>query len=117
MTEREVIESTYFDTFSSFRRVNVKDILTGQTKQQEQQIMNAVPCSLSKNNLKGVTFGSLSGEINSEYTLFHAPELDLKAGDKIIVSTPQGQIFTCYAGKSFCYSSHAETKCSENELT
>lgn len=117
MTERQAIESTYFDTFSSFRRVNVKDTASGQTKQEEQQIVTDVPCAISKNNLNGVKFGNSNGETNAEYTLFHAPELDVKAGDKIIVSTPQGQKFTCYAGKPFCYASHAETKCSENEPT
>lgn len=115
MTEREAIESTYYDKVSSYRRINVKDDVTKQTRQEEQQIISAAPCALSRNSLKPLAFGENHGEINAEYTLFHAPELDIKAGDKLVVNTSQGQTFECYAGKPFAYSSHAETKCSERE--
>ena len=117
MTEREAIESTYFDTFSSFRRKNGKDEATKQTKQTEVPILIDKPCAISKNNPSNISFGSNNGEINGKYTLFHAPELDVKAGDKIVVKTPQGQEFICYAGKPFAYSSHAETNCAEDERT
>lgn len=117
MTEREAIESTYFDKFSSFRRRNVKDEVTKQTKQEFTPVLENQLCALSQDKQSATSFGNHTGETENEYTLFHAPELDVKAGDKLVVTTGVGQIITCYPGDPFCYPSHAETMCSKKEKT
>jgi hypothetical protein len=101
MTEREAIESTYFDTLSSFRRKNIKDEVTKQTKQIDVVVLSDIPCALSKNNTNsaGISFGSRNGEASTKYTLFHAPDFDIKAGDRLIIKNAQGQEFTCHTGK------------------
>lgn len=116
MKEREAIENTYYDVMDSFRRENVIDEISKQTKQTERQILSAVPCALSKNNMKNkIEIGSNYADTEGQYTLFCFPDTDIISGDKIIIRTPQKQEFLCYAGKPFKYLSHAEIPCSEQE--
>lgn len=115
MTEREAIESTYFDHCSTYRRVPVKDPATKQTKQTEAAVLRDIPCALSQDKAGELSLSGDSGKAAGNYTLFHAPELDIKKGDKVTVTTAAGQSFTLWAGKPFLYLSHAETPLSEEE--
>lgn len=118
MTERQAIESTYEDTLSSFRRKNIRDEVTKQTRQEWIPILEDKPCALSHKDSKAVvSFGNHMGETDNEYVLFHAPELDVLEGDKLVITRLHGPVITCYPGKPFCYSSHAETWCSSKEKT
>lgn len=115
MTEREAIESTYFDRCSTTRRVAGKDPATKQTKQTEVAVLRDIPCALSQDKAGELSLSGDSGKAAGNYTLFHAPECDIQKGDKITVTTAVGQSFTLWAGKPFLYISHAETPLSEEE--
>lgn len=115
MTAREAIESTYYDSFSSFRKVNRKN--GAITVQSEEKILENKPCALSHGSGKALVMPNGLGQTEEIYTLFHAPDLDVKPGDKITVTNPGGQTFNCVAGKPFAYASHAETPCKEEART
>lgn len=115
MTEREAIESTYFDHCSTFRRSDVKDPETKQTKQIETAILQNIPCALSQNKGGELSLSGDHGTATGSYTLFCAPDADIAKGDKVAVTTAAGQTFMLWAGKGFSYAgSHSETPLSED---
>jgi hypothetical protein len=115
MTEREAIESTYFDHCSAFRRSDVKDPETKQTKQVETAVLQNIPCALSQNKGGELSLSGNHGEASGSYTLFCAPDTDIRKGDKVSVITASGQNFTLWAGKGFSYAgSHSEIPLSED---
>lgn len=115
MTEREAIESTYFDRCSTYRRIDTKDPETKQTKQVETAVLKNIPCALSQDKGGELSLSGNHGEAAGSYTLFCAPDADIKKGDKIAVTTAAGQSFTLWAGKGFSYAdSHSEIPLSED---
>lgn len=107
MTERQTLESTYWDTYVIWRRKNEKDPITKQTRQTEELIADNIPCALSANS--GRTFVQQQiGDSRGSYTLFCAPETEIRLGDKIVVITKVGQTFTLRAGKPMRYASSAQ---------
>lgn len=118
MNERQAIESTYFDKLTIYRMdSSYKDPKTKQTKQVESIIAEDVSCALSQSKGRETKFTSTHGEVYGSYTLFCAPEVDIIAGDKIVVTNQLGQVFNLWAGKPFKYISHAEIPLSEEERT
>nr|WP_319487245.1 hypothetical protein [uncultured Caproiciproducens sp.] len=116
MTEREAIESTYFDHCSTYRRIDTKDPETKQTKQTETAVLQNIPCALSQNKGRELSLNGDYGKASGSYTLFCAPDTDMVKGDKAVVTTGAGQIFTLWAGKPFSYAgSHCEVPLSEDD--
>lgn len=108
MTERQAIESTYDDTCAIYRRVNTVNPDTKITSQTEQLIVSEVRCALSKKT--NTLNNEKTSSIRNVMTLFTAPEVDIKAGDKIVVTCLSGQIKTCIAADPFIYQSHMEVE-------
>ena len=94
MTERQAIESTYFDKLCSYRRVNIFNEATKLSNQEEQLVLENIPCAISKSKNSLNQTNVLN--IENSYVLFASPDLDLKAGDKVVVTCQSGQIKTCY---------------------
>lgn len=114
MTEREAIESTYFDRCDVYRRSDVKDPDTKQTGQTESAVLQNLPCALSQNRRGEFSLGGNRGEAAGGYTLFCSPNADIRKGDKIRVTTAAGRIYALWAGKGFSYAeSHSEIPLSE----
>jgi hypothetical protein len=114
MTEREAIESTYFDRCDAFRRCDAKNPDTKQTEQTEIAVLQNFPCALSQNRRGELSLSGDHGEAAGGYTLFCSPNADIRKGDKVKVTTKAGQTFTLWAGKGFSYAdSHSEIPLSE----
>lgn len=110
MTEREILALTYKDCCCIYRRVNSKS--GSITTQSEQLIADNVPCALSqsKNSASPGQYTS----VNNTYLLFAAPDLDIRAGDKVIVTCQSGRIKNCLTAEPFIYSnSHLEAVLTE----
>lgn len=115
MTEQEAIESTYFDLCETYRRSNVKNPDTKQTEQTETAVLRNLPCALSQNKAANLSLSGNYGKAAGTYTLFCAPNADIRKGDKVVVTTSAGQVFTLWAGKGFQYAgSHSEIPLSED---
>lgn len=116
MTEREAIESTYFDRCDIYRRSDVKDPKTKQTEQIETAVLQNVPCALSQDKGGELSLNGNYGKASGSYTLFCSPDADIRKGDKVAVTTKAGQKFTLWAGKGFRYpESHSEIPLSEDD--
>ncbi len=119
MTERQAVESTYWDRCSIYRRTREKDPDTRQQVQTETCTAQDIPCAVSQRSAGSSQGGlSLSGQYGSasaSYTLFCSPETDIRFGDRVEVETGAGQTLSLWAGKSFLYASHAEVPLSGEE--
>lgn len=115
MNERIILESTYRDKAAVYRRENRKDTTTKQTHQEEIVVNPCLPCALSQNKSGQLSLSGGTGSTSGSYTLFCTPDADIKAGDKLLVTTASGQQFSLWAGKGFAYSSHIEVPLSSEE--
>lgn len=109
MTERHALESTYFDRCSVYRRSTEKDPITKQNHQTEVIVKEQIACALSQSRGAGISFEGNFGSVDSSRVLFCSPGHPIIAGDKIMVTTAAGEIFTAWAGRPFTYAnSHSE---------
>lgn len=119
MTERQAIESTYWDRCSIYRRSREKDPDTRQQVQTEILTAQDIPCAVSQRSTGssqgGIAFAGQYGIASVSYTLFCAPETDIRLGDRVEAVTGAGQILSLWAGKLFLYASHAEIPLSGEE--
>lgn len=116
MTEQQAIESTYFDRAAVYRRTSVKDEISKQTKQTDRLIIDALPCALSRDKSGALALGGGYGQTSGSYTLFCSPDAGICAGDKLVVTTAAGQVFTLWAGAPFAYpQSHCEIPATTEE--
>lgn len=114
MTERQALESTYWNSCRIYRRSKVKNPTTKQMEQVEGCIAENVPCALSRGKSGDIRFTDQHGQYQSAYVLFCPPETPIQAGDRVEVTTAQQQ-FSLWAGKPFLYISHAEIPLMEEE--
>lgn len=82
---RKHIERLYFDRCSVFEYQEVTDPETGITGHEEVLVHENVPCKLSHKNVTSTGSG-LAASVNLVSTLILAPEINVKAGSKIIVT-------------------------------
>lgn len=108
MTERQALENTYWDRADVYRRINVKDPDTGQTRQTEERVLDGIICALSQGGGAPLDTAGGYGRTEGEYTLFCPLAADIREGDRLEVATEAGQTFSLRAGRPFAYVSHAE---------
>lgn len=109
MTERQALESTYWDRYSVWRVSESKNPENRQTEQRDSLLCENLPCALSKGKSGEHGMSDSRGVTSSSYTLFCAPETPIVPGDRIAVRTAGGWELTLWAGEGFIYaSSHAE---------
>ena len=107
MTEAEILQMTYFDRCTIKRKVKVKDEDTGVTTTELKVIAENVKCALSKRD-SVVSFMKTDGvgKIISTDQLFIGPNVDIKEGDTVEV-TSLGKTTTYLASEPFHYPSHS----------
>lgn len=108
MTERQILDSTYFDTVTIYRRENYLDPATGQTRQRDKIIAEALRCALSKNQGHSHGTDGSVGQIRGEYVLFANPGAPIADGDFLAITTGTGMTVKGRAGTPFVYPSHLE---------
>ena len=113
MTDIEILESTYFDKCTIKRKVKVKNENTGVTETVEKIIAENVKCALSKKDNQVMSSAGI-GNLVFNHKLFLNPNIDIKEGDTVEVTT-MGKISIYLASKPFYYSSHSETLLSYKE--
>jgi len=116
MTEADILAATYRDSCNVFRRNFSKDSHTKQTRQEEVLVYENISCALSTPSGGGFDSRKGVGGYQSGYTLFCRPDQDIAKGDKLVVTTEAGAVFTLWAGRPFSYAgSHMEVPLSEEE--
>lgn len=108
MTDVEILESTYFDKFSLFRKEKRKNTITGVTETIEVEIYTQEKCALSKNKITNMLNIDGVGNVSESYNFFSNPNFDLKVGDRLVINSLNGEDSFKIASKPFKYPSHQE---------
>lgn len=108
LNEAEILEMTYFDLCTIKRKQKNKNLITGITENVDVTISENIKCALSKGNRTNLMSVDGVGNIIEPYMIFINPNVDLQAGDTVIVNGLNGEQ-TFIANKPFTHISH--TKC------
>lgn len=112
--ERTAIESTYEGLCTVSEMTDVKDPVTGKTRQQSVPVLIDEPCALSQFSLPAATQTVASDQVSYDVKLFISPDVLIKPGSRIAV-VQNGMVFEGeQAGKPFRYATHQEIKLKEN---
>lgn len=107
MNEAQALALTYFDKFTVKRNTKVKDEETGITSNQLITIVENIQGALSKKDNQVLNTSDI-GSLTYIHELITFPNIDIKKGDTIIVTSASG-IDTFTASKPFIYpNSHLE---------
>lgn len=103
---RNAIEATYIGLCDIYEFEKTRN-LDGSTAFGETLVQSAVPCRLSKESLNAATKGDVA-KISQSVKILLAPEVQILAGSKIVISQ-NGNVETYKrSGEPFVYSSHQE---------
>ena len=117
MTPRDAIESLYIDTCDVIRLVSTKNPENKRTEQKEQIFYSGVPCRLSIKNINTASDSDTASSAVQVTTVFLAPELEIKAGSKLVI-THYGRKFKYESsGYPAIYSSHQEVNLVRSDWT
>ncbi|WAW15286.1 hypothetical protein [Peptostreptococcus equinus] len=108
MTEVDILASTYSDSMNVYRYEEKENPFSHITDMGEVLKHSNILCELDYGQ-SGISY-ALAGEtdgLNSDYTVFCRPEIDVIEGDKLVI-THLGREYTCTAGLPFKWSSHLE---------
>lgn len=111
--ERAAIESTYEGLCTVSEMQNVKDSVTGKTRQQPVPVLIDEPCALSQSSLPAATQTVTADQINYDAKLFISPDVVVKPGSRITVLQNGMEFKGEQAGKPFRYPTHQEIKLKE----
>lgn len=95
------------DKMEIWRNGEIK--VDGITRQEETNLYSDVPCHLSKNSLATLDEGETAETISS-HMIFCDVATDIKLGDRIVVTKPNGFIIVVTAGEVFPYTYKLEVK-------
>ncbi|WP_438497163.1 ABC transporter ATP-binding protein [Paenibacillus sp. IHBB 3054] len=111
--ERAAIESTYEGLATVTEKKDVKDPVSGKTRQQPVVVLDQEPCALSQSSLPAATQTVTVNQVNYDAKLFISPDVFIKPGSRIKV-LQNGMVFEGeQAGKAFRYATHQEIKLKE----
>ncbi|AIQ45615.1 hypothetical protein R70723_06685 [Paenibacillus sp. FSL R7-0273] len=111
--ERAALESTYEGLATVMEQRDVKDPVTGKTRQQPVVVLADEPCALSQSSLLAATQTVAANQISYDAKLFISPDVLIQPGSRITV-TQNGMVFQGeQAGQPFRYATHQEIKLRE----
>ncbi|WP_081390250.1 MULTISPECIES: hypothetical protein [Paenibacillus] len=111
--ERAALESTYEGLCTVSEMKDVKDPVTGKTRQQTIIVLANEPCGLSQSSLPAATQTVTADQINYDAKLFISPDITIKPGSRITVQQNGMEFKGEQAGKAFRYATHQEIKLKE----
>lgn len=114
MSDADIIATLYFDSMDIYRKEKVKDHNTGVTTMQEVLKYSNLRCALDKGSETTIAGEMGTASISSAYKLFCGPTVDIKVGDKLII-TYNGRTEEFEAGDPYPYKSHIEIPVTKKE--
>lgn len=118
---RQAIESLYIDTCDIIQLVSVKNPVNHRVETIEQVVHKDVPCKLSVKNLASTSDTAVNSSTASSTvqitTVFMAPELDIPAGSKFLITHYGRQFKYESSGYPAIYSSHQEIRLERSDWT
>ena len=82
---RNAIESTYDGICSVVEFQEITDELTHITSQREVTVLENVPCRISFENIRQTEQTEMANSKSQTVKLFVSPEINIRAGSKVIV--------------------------------
>lgn len=111
--ERAALESTYEGVCAVYEKRDVKDPVTGKTRQEWVLVLVDEPCALSQSSLPAATQTVTADQVNYDAKLFVSPDVVILPGSRITVEQ-NGMVFQGeQAGQPFRYATHQEIKLRE----
>ncbi|OMD04734.1 ABC transporter ATP-binding protein [Paenibacillus sp. FSL R5-0636] len=111
--ERLAIESTYEGLCTVSEMKDVKDPVSGKTRQEPVVVFADEPCGLSQSTLPSATQTVTSDRVEYDAKLFISPDVTIKPGSRITVQQNGMEFKGEQAGKPFRYATHQEIKLKE----
>lgn len=111
--ERAAIESTYEGLCTVSEMKDVKDPVSGKTRQQPVVVFADEPCGLSQSTLPSATQTVTSDRVEYDAKLFISPDVTIKPGSRITVQQNGMEFKGEQTGKAFRYATHQEIKLKE----
>lgn len=105
---RAAVEALYEDTCSIYERQPVRDEVTKITKQQSVLVQENLPCKLSFESLDTTSIQEGAAKQAVSVKLFLAPEIEVKAGSKLLVTHQGTEIAYQRSGIPAIYATHQE---------
>lgn len=111
--ERAAIESTYEGLCTVSEMKDIKDPVSGKTRQQPIVVLADEPCGLSQATLPSATQTVTSDKVEYDAKLFISPDVTIKPGSRITVQQNGMELTGEQTGKAFRYATHQEIKLKE----
>ena len=86
MSDADIIATLYFDSMDIYRKEKVKDPNTGVTTMQEVLKYSNLQCALDKGSEVTTAGETGTAYISAAYKLFCRPTVDIKVGDKLVIT-------------------------------
>lgn len=105
---RQAIESTYDGKCTIYEYKKMKDPKTKITELKEVAVVKDKSCRVSYNTLSTVVSSNNANDVLQKVKLFIAPEIQIKAGSKIVIT--QYGVTNAYqkSGEPAIYATHQE---------
>ncbi|KPI56319.1 hypothetical protein IM33_05105 [Clostridioides difficile] len=100
---RKAIEMLYRDKCTIVEYQPIKDPVTKRTNNKEVIVLENQPSKLSYKNITSTTDGKVA-KIEQTIKLFISPDIEIKAGSKLIINDKE----YVRSGESAIYSNHQE---------
>lgn len=111
--EAKILEGTYFDKCSIFRKEKIKNPDTGVTELKEKEIYKDIKCAISRGG-QSTSGANIPVEVNS-YKLFCNPSILIKTGDIIKATFWNGLESEFITSKPIYYISSVQADITEKE--
>lgn len=107
---RKAIESTYEGLCTIYEYIEIEDPDTGETivSPEPVPIHENIPCKLSKKTISAADDGEVANTIKYEPVLFINPDIEIKAGSKIVITQHGVTRQFKRSGEPFVYETHQE---------
>lgn len=108
MTEADILAMTYGDTCAVYRPGKQKQP-NGETVFHKgtagRPVYEGIPCALSRPSGGKLQQGQITASVDTDYSLFVRPEVDIQAGDTVVVRR-LGREYVTVAGLAQTHPSH-----------
>lgn len=106
-SEQEIVARTFRMSAKVERTESYKNE-NNFTKHGEVTIYPSMPCTVQRSTRRNTSQTEGPNEIEYDTVLLHSPSYMVKAGDKVTVTYPNGEMAIFYAGEPFYFESHHE---------
>lgn len=105
---RKAIESMYDGVCTISNYQNIEDPITFVTELNEVEVIKDQPCRLSYSSIPSTTQTDTINAVSQSIKLFIAPEVNIPAGSKIVVTQNGRTTVYKQSGQPAIYSTHQE---------